>query len=78
MGAGITGLTEGCDLVASHAQRQTLSALSNLEALLATAGTTKERLIEVTLTVSRHEDLESVQAGCALLSHDAICNFSPP
>ena len=77
-GAGITGLTEGCDLVASHAQRQTLSALSNLEALLATAGTTKERLIEVTLTVSRHEDLESVQAGCALLCHDAICNFSPP
>lgn len=64
-GAAIDGLTEGCDLMTSYAQRQTMAALNNLEALLATAGTSKERLIEVTILVCHYEDLESVQAGWA-------------
>jgi len=68
-GARIEGLTEGCDLTTAYAQHQTLAALANLEALLASAGTTTERLVEVTLTVCHVEDLESVQAAWSKWTH---------
>jgi len=68
-GGPIEGLTEGCDLASSYADRQTLCALANLEALLQTAGTSTHKLVEVTLTVCYHEDLEAVQAGWNAWTH---------
>lgn len=60
--APMEGLVEGCDLASSHAQRQALVALTTLEALLNAAGTTRDRLLDVTLHVTEAEDLEAVQA----------------
>jgi len=64
-GAPIDGLTEGCDLSSTYAQRQTISALTNLEALLASAGSSKDRLVEVCLNVCSPDDLEGVQIAWA-------------
>ena len=55
--------TEGCDLRTASAQRQTLAALLNVEALLRNAGSAKDKLVEVQLSVSDVGDLEEVSLG---------------
>jgi enamine deaminase RidA (YjgF/YER057c/UK114 family) len=61
--APMDGVDGGCDLATSHAQEQTIAALANLDAVLAAAGTSKRRIIEVQLHVSEEQDLDGVQLG---------------